>query len=65
MMFLKIMIGVALLATLLILLTGVIAMSRGGEFNRKYGNYLMRFRVVAQFSAIILIVLFAILAGGD
>lgn len=65
MMFLKIMIGAALLATLLILLTGVFAMSRGGEFNRKYGNHLMRLRVVAQFSAIILIVLFAILAGGD
>ena len=65
MMFLKIMIGAALLATLLILLTGVIAMSRGGEFNRKYGNHLMRLRVGAQFSAIMLIVLFAILAGGD
>ena len=59
------MIGAALLATLLILLTGVIAMSRGGEFNRKYGNHLMQLRVGAQFSAIILIVLFAILAGGD
>jgi hypothetical protein len=58
----KILIGLALLATLVIVFTGVFAMARGGEFNRKYGNQLMRLRVVAQFTAILLIVLFALMA---
>ena len=65
MTFMKILVGLALLATLVILFTGVYAMARGGEFNRKYGNRLMRLRVVAQFTAILLIVLFAVMAGGD
>ena len=61
----KILIGLALLVVLVILFTGVFAMARGGEFNRKYGNYLMRLRVVAQFTAILLIILFAVISGGD
>jgi hypothetical protein len=56
--FLKIAIPVMLAIVLAILLTGVIAMARGGEFNRKYGNILMRFRVAAQFVAVILIAVF-------
>ncbi len=65
MMLMKILVGLALLATLAILFTGVFAMARGGEFNRKYGNLLMRLRVVTQFTAILLIFLFAVIAGGD
>lgn len=62
---LKILIGLAVFATLLVLLAGVVTMGRGGEFNRKYGNYLMRARVIAQFTAILLIGLFAVIAAGD
>jgi hypothetical protein len=55
---LKILIPIALVITLGVLLTGVIAMARGGEFNRKYGNRLMQLRVASQFVAVILIALF-------
>ena len=40
--------------TLGVLVTGVIAMARGGEFNRKHSNRLMRYRVIAQGIAIVL-----------
>jgi hypothetical protein len=41
----------------------VIAMARGGEFNRKYGNKLMRARVALQGLAIVLFLLFVFAAG--
>ena len=43
---------VALVATLAVLLAGVVAMLRGGEFNAKYGNKLMRARVAMQALAV-------------
>ncbi len=46
-----------LLSVLAVLGTGVVAMLRGGDFNRKYGNKLMRLRVLLQFAAVILILL--------
>ncbi len=45
---------VALVATLAVLLIGVIAMLRGGDFNAKYGNKLMRARVAMQALAVAL-----------
>jgi len=48
----------ALAATVIVLIAGVIAMLRGGEFNRKYGNKLMRARVAAQ--AFVIALLFAL-----
>lgn len=59
----QIIVLIALLITLGILLTGVIGMARGGKFNQKYGNKLMRMRVIAQFSALMLMMLFAFLSG--
>lgn len=59
----QIIVLIALLITLGILLTGVIGMARGGDFNQKYGNKLMRMRVIAQFSALMLMMLFAFLSG--
>ncbi len=54
----------ALAATAIVLIAGVIAMLRGGEFNRKYGNKLMRARVAAQALAIaLLFVLYLINRG--
>ncbi len=41
-------IGVAMLAVLASLGTGLVAMVQGGEFNRRYGNLLMRMRVLFQ-----------------
>jgi hypothetical protein len=45
----------ALLIVLGVLLTGVIGMAIGGEFNEKYGNKLMVARVVAQLIAVAII----------
>ncbi len=54
----------ALAATLIVLIAGVVAMLRGGEFNRKYGNKLMRARVAMQALAIaLLFVLYLINRG--
>ena len=39
---------VAMLLTLAILIVGMVSMSKGGEFNKKYGNKLMRARVYMQ-----------------
>jgi len=56
---------VALLTTLGVLFAGLITMARGGEFNRKYGNKLMRLRVIAQFTAILLFALAMLLHKGS
>ena len=44
--------GLFALATLATLLTGVVGMGKGGAFNEKYGNKLMRYRVILQGCAI-------------
>jgi len=46
-----------LLAVFIVLLVGIISMLRGGDFNKKWGNKLMRARVVLQALAVILILL--------
>jgi len=47
---------IAMLLTLGVLFAGLITMAIGGEFNRKYGNTLMRYRVICQGIAIALFV---------
>ena len=42
-----------------ILIFGVVTFARGGEFNRRNGNRIMRGRIGAQFVAVLLIILFA------
>ena len=49
-----IMMVVAMLVTVGILFVGIIGMARGGEFNQKWGNRLMRYRIVAQFIALVM-----------
>ena len=44
----------AAMITLGVLVTGILAMARGGEFNRKQSNRLMRLRVIAQCIALVL-----------
>lgn len=46
-----------------VLATGVVGMVRGGEFNRKYGNKLMRWRVILQFTAVMLVLLYFLTHG--
>ena len=49
------LIPISLLAVLAVLGTGIYAMFKGGEFNRKYSNKLMRLRITLQFIAIVII----------
>ncbi|MEQ8195585.1 MAG: twin transmembrane helix small protein [Rhodospirillales bacterium] len=44
----------AMAAVVFVLLAGVISMAVGGEFNRRYGNKLMRWRVILQLLAVLL-----------
>ena len=60
--FLAILVIIAMVATLGVLFVGMFAMARGGEFNRKYGNTLMRYRVLLQGLAILLFILFMVFA---
>ena len=53
-----ILVLVAVLIVAGILLVGVGGFGRGGEFNRKHANRIMRMRIVAQFVAICLILLY-------
>ena len=50
--------AIACLAVVAVLLVGVAGFARGGEFNRKYANRIMRLRLLAQFIAVVLIVVF-------
>lgn len=51
--------AIAALAVLVVLAVGIGGFARGGEFNRKHGNRMMRWRIYAQFVAVVLIVAFA------
>ncbi len=54
----------ACLLVLVILMVGIGSFARGGDFNRKHANRIMRYRIAAQFVAVILIVAFAAIRGG-
>jgi len=56
------LIPAALAAVTLVLGVGIYALFRGGEFGRSYSNKLMRLRVLAQFVAIVVIMLFLALS---
>jgi preprotein translocase subunit SecG len=49
---------VSLAAVAIILMIGIGGFGRGGEFNHKYANKIMRLRIAAQFVAVVLILLF-------
>lgn len=49
-----ILLVIAMLTTLGVLFAGLFVMARGGEVNRKYGNKLMRWRVIAQAVALLI-----------
>ncbi len=48
----------AMVAAVGALLLGVVSMAKGGDFNKKYGNTLMRARVALQGLAILLFIVF-------
>jgi uncharacterized membrane protein affecting hemolysin expression len=55
--------ALACLGVLVILMIGIGGFAKGGEFNRKHANRLMRYRIYAQATAVALILLFVTLRG--
>lgn len=50
--------AIACLIVLAILLVGIGGFARGGDFSKKHANRIMRYRIMAQFVAVILILVF-------
>lgn len=57
-------VAAACLGVVVILMIGIGGFAKGGEFNRKYANKIMRLRIAAQFVAVLLILLFVWLRRG-
>jgi hypothetical protein len=57
------LIAVAVLIVLGILMLGIGSFGKGGDWNRKNANKIMRWRIGAQFVAVVLILLFVYLRG--
>jgi hypothetical protein len=54
---LTVLLLIAMIATLGVLVVGLAGFFQGGEFNRKYGNKLMRARVAFQALAVLLLLI--------
>jgi uncharacterized membrane protein affecting hemolysin expression len=54
---------IACLAVLAVLLFGVGTFAKGGDFNRKHANKIMRWRIIAQAIAVALLLLTGLLAS--
>lgn len=59
-----ILVVIAVAATAIILLTGIGGFAKGGDFNKKHANRIMRYRIYAQAVAIALILLFVYVRRG-
>lgn len=59
---LAVFIPIAVGITFLVLVVGVVSMLRGGSFDAKNSNRLMRLRVIAQLVAVLLIGAFFLIA---
>lgn len=59
------LLAVTLAAVVIVLLAGVMGMARGGDFNAKYGNKLMRLRVILQGLAVVLFLLLVLTASRE
>ena len=59
-----IIVGIACLIVLGILLMGVGGFAKGGDFNKKHANKIMRWRIYAQAVAIVLILIFVLVRRG-
>lgn len=47
---------IAMAAVVVTLFIGLIGMARGGQFNARYGNVLMRWRVILQGIAVLILI---------
>jgi hypothetical protein len=59
-----IVVGIALAAVLLILAAGLSTLFIGGDVSRRWSNRLMRYRVLAQFIAILVVLAVLYFARG-
>jgi hypothetical protein len=59
----KIVVAVALFAVSLVLIAGLYTLFKGGDVSRSWSNRLMRLRVLAQFTAILVIIAVAYFTG--
>ncbi len=61
-----IVVAIAVLIVLGILLTGIGGFAKGGDFNKKHANRIMRYRIYAQAVAVALILIFVLVrnSGG-
>ena len=53
-----IVVVIACLVVLVILMIGIGGFAKGGEFNRKHANRIMRYRIAAQAAAVLIILAF-------
>ncbi len=62
-----IVVAIACLVVVAILMVGIGGFAKGGDFNRKHANRIMRYRIIAQAVAVALILLFVFLRrmGGE
>ncbi|HPE23928.1 twin transmembrane helix small protein [Albidovulum sp.] len=58
------LVAFACLAVLVVLMVGIGGFAKGGDFNRKHANRIMRYRIIAQAIAVVLILLFVLIRGG-
>lgn len=59
-----VVVAIAVLVVAAILLTGIGGFAKGGDFNRKHANRIMRYRIYAQGVAVVLILAFVLIRGG-
>ncbi len=59
-----VVVAISVLVVAAILLTGIGGFAKGGDFNRKHANRIMRYRIYAQGIAVVLILAFVLIRGG-
>ena len=55
--------ALACFGVLVILMIGIGGFAKGGDFNRKHANRIMRYRIIAQAVAVALILAFVVIRG--
>lgn len=53
----NILLVISLIVVAAVMVTGLVSMAKGGDFNKKYGNKLMQARVASQTIALLLLAL--------
>ena len=59
-----ILVAISILVVLVILMIGIGGFAKGGDFNRKHANRIMRYRIAAQAFAVVTILIFIFFRRG-